>query len=121
MCHKLFDSYYSVYLSFLCVSIKTHFILFKTKCYEIKTKQQIKYAAANLNGGGNGTISSATSNSSSNATTNSLIATTTLSSPNIVNELSFGLVHDAFGKEIQQNLGERKHQKELAERPLIDL
>lgn len=80
---------------------------------------KIKYAAANFNGGGNGTVSSATINSPSNARNN--LVTPMLSPANTVNELSFGLVHEAFGKEIQRNLGERKRIKELAERPLIDL
>lgn len=35
-------------------------------------------------------------------------------------EFSFRMVHDAFGKEILNDLAERKRQKENAEKPLID-
>lgn len=36
-------------------------------------------------------------------------------------EFSFQTVHDAFGKEIMQDLNERKRLKELAQRPLIEI
>lgn len=89
---------------------------------KINKQKKIKYAAANFNGGGNGSVSSSPAGAinSSSPSSNNLIGTT-LSPTNNVNELTFGMVHEAFGKEIQRNLSERTRIKELAERPLIDL
>lgn len=36
------------------------------------------------------------------------------------NEFNFQTVHEAFGREIEQDLKERRRLKELARRPLID-
>lgn len=35
-------------------------------------------------------------------------------------EFNFQMVHEAFGREIQQDLKERRRLKELAQRPLIE-
>lgn len=37
------------------------------------------------------------------------------------NEFTFQMVHEAFGREIMQDLKERKRLKELTQRPLIEL
>lgn len=49
-----------------------------------------------------------------------LIASSELSQKSQIQEFDFQTVHEAFGKEIEQDLKERRRLKELAKRPLIE-
>lgn len=68
------------------------------------------------NGGGMNTSSSS---QLSNLPSSKLTASSTVSQKNR-QEFNFQTIHEAFGKEIEQDLKERRRLKELSQRPLIE-
>lgn len=58
---------------------------------------------------------------SSNVPSSKLTASNSNSSQKTSREFNFQTIHEAFGKEIEQDLKERRRLKELAQTPLIDL
>lgn len=70
------------------------------------------------NGGGGG-MNSSSSSQLSNVPPSKLTASSIVSQNNH-KEFNFQTIHEAFGKEIEQDLKERRRLKELSQRPLIE-
>lgn len=64
-------------------------------------------------------MNSLSSSQLSNVPPSKLTATNN-SSQKIQKDFDFQTIHEAFGKEIEQDLKERRRLKELSQRPLID-
>lgn len=65
-------------------------------------------------------MNSLSSSQLSNVPPSKLTASNSSSSQNTPKEFNFQTIHEAFGKEIEQDLNERRRLKELSQRPLID-
>lgn len=105
----------------------------KCDCNQNKTISiRTKYAHILIasNGGGMGSISTTTSSSSSQQSfankspvggdpPSNLTASSDSNLKSQTKEFNFQTVHEAFGREIEQDLRERRRLKELAQKPLI--
>lgn len=111
-CLTMFCFYFSLYLFYSLFFLCIHANLEHVNCLSM-------YKATN--GGGMGTM--AVSLTSLNDASSKAIPASTDTSKSIkdLNEFSFQMVHEAFGKEIMQDINERKRLKELSQRPLIEL
>lgn len=76
------------------------------------------------NGGGMGSVSSSQlsyANQSPVGVPSSHLTASSDCSKNSTDEINFQTVHEKFGREIEQDLKERRRLKELAQQPLIQL